>query len=230
MDPIAKAFLAVHIVAGTAAVVCGALPIFAPKRKGFHTRWGGRFVLSMYFVLGSAMVLTLLFRNAYFAALTTAATLGCFSGVRVLRRKRPDLRPAERATRLDWAVTLSALATVALLGVLQAGGRVNGNPTVVYALLGGAGTYAAYDLLRFSFPTRWPFFPGLWFYEHLVKMLGAYSAVMSAFSGSVAMRFLPDPWKQLWATIFFHTLMLLMIGWYAMKRRRAAQGARALAA
>jgi hypothetical protein len=96
----------------------------------------------------------------------------------------------------------------ALLGVLQARGAWTVIPTVVYALLGGAGTYAAYDLLRFSFPARWPFFPGLWFYEHLVKMLGAYSAVMSAFSGSVAMRFLPDPWKQLWATIFFNALML----------------------
>jgi uncharacterized membrane protein len=152
MDPIAKAFLVVHIAAGIAAVLCGALPIFAPKRRGFHTRWGGRFVLSMCVVLGSAMVLTLLFRNAYFAALTTSATLGCFSGVRVLRRRRPDLRAADRATRLDWAVTLAALAMVGLLASLQAAGRVNGNPAVIYALLGGAGTYAAYDLLRFSFP------------------------------------------------------------------------------
>jgi hypothetical protein len=54
-------------------------------------------------------------------------------------------------------------------------------------------------------------------------MLGAYSAVVAAFSGSVALRFLPDPWKQLWATTFFHTLILVMIAWYVVQRRRRAK-------
>ena len=225
MDLLPATALAVHIVFGTGAVIAGALPIFAPKRKGFHTRWGRRFVFCMWFVLGSAIVLTVLFMNPYFAALTTTASLGVFSGYRVLKRRRPDLRPEDQARPLDWAVTLIAISVAGLLALMQAKGEIRGNPTVIYALLGGVFVYGGYDLLRFTFPKRRPFFPGLWFYEHLVKMLGAYSAVMAAFSGSVAFRFLPDPWKQLWATMFFHTLMLLMIGWYAVKRRRAARAA-----
>ena len=222
MDPLARTVLALHILAGTAALIAGALPIFAPKRRGFHTRWGGRYVLCMWVVLSTAALLTLIFRNAYFAALTASATLGCFSGVRVLRRKRPDLRASDHPTALDWAVTCSVLGlSVGLLG-LQASGRVGGNPVVVYALLGGVFAVGGWDLLRFVRPTGWPFFPGLWFYEHLIKMIASYAAVMSAFSGSIAFRFLPDPWKQLWATIVFQLLTLAMIAWYARQRRRAA--------
>lgn len=225
MDPIVKALLALHILAGTGAVIAGALPIFAPKRRGFHTRWGGRYVRCMWLVLGSAAALTLIFRDPYFAALTTTAGLGAFSGVRVLKRRRPDLTPHDVAKPLDWAVTSAALGMAAFLTLLQVQGQVKGSPAVIHALLGGVFVYGAYDLLRFARPTRWPFFPELWFYEHLVKMLGSYSAVMAAFSGSVAFRFLPDPWKQLWATMVFHTLMLVMIAWYAAKRRRTTRAA-----
>ena len=226
MDLPAQAALGVHILFGTAAVIAGALPIFAPKRKGFHTRWGGRFVFCMGFVLSSAVVLTLLFMNPYFAALTVTASILTISGVRVLRRKRPDLRRADRARAVDWAVAIAALAVGGLVLRMQMGGGAGGNPVVIYALVGSAFVYGTWDLLRFAFPAAWPFFPGLWFYEHLVKMLGAYSAVLTAFSGSVAMRFLPDPWKQLWATILFNVLTLAMIVWYARRRRmaRAAAG------
>lgn len=223
MDPIAKTLLALHIVAGTAALLAGALPLFAPKRRGFHTRWGGRYVLCMWVVLGSAAALTLISRNAYFAALTVSATLGCFSGVRVLRRKRAD----QRAAPLDWIVTAAALAFASALAMLHVSGRVSGNPTVIYALLGGVFAVGGYDLLRFARPLGWPWFPGLWFYEHLVKMITSYAAVMSAFSGSIAFQFLPDPWKQLWATLVFQTLTLAMIAWYMRQRRRAARAATA---
>jgi hypothetical protein len=88
-------------------------------------------------------------------------------------------------------------------------------------LLGGAGAYLLWDCWRFLFPAAWPFFPNLWFYEHLVKMLASLSAVVSAFSGSV-LHFLPiaEPWKQLWSTILFHNLIIVMIVWYAFLRKR----------
>ncbi|HYF21771.1 MAG TPA: hypothetical protein VD929_00090 [Caulobacteraceae bacterium] len=225
MEPIITAFLAVHIVSGTGALFCGALPIFAPKRKGFHTRWGKCFAACMWGVLGSAIVLTLISRNAYFAALTTSATLGCFSGLRALRRKRPDVRQDDRATGLDWAVTIAALGVALLLAGLQVQGHVKGTPAVVWSLLAGAFVVGGYDLLRFAFPAAWPFFPRLWFYEHLVKILTSYAAVLSAFSGSIAFRFLPDPWKQLWAPIAVQILILGMILWYARQNRRRASAA-----
>jgi hypothetical protein len=171
------------------------------------------------------VVLTLLFMNPYFAALTVTSGILTISGVRVLRRKRPDLRGEDRAKAVDWLVAFATLAVGALVLRMQADGDAGGNPVVIYALVGSAFVYGTWDLLRFAFPTAWPFFPGLWLYEHLVKMLGAYSAVLTAFSGSVAMPFLPDPWKQLWAAILFNVLTVAMIVWYARRRRMARSAA-----
>jgi hypothetical protein len=181
----------------------------------------------MFVVLGSAGLLTVLAYKPYFAALTIGAAISTFSGLRVLRRKRPDIDPAQRARPLDWAVTISAMGVLLLLARLAAQGEEGDNAAVFYALLAGAGVYAAYDLWRFLFPAAWPFFPRLWFYEHLIKMLASYSAVVAAFSGSV-LYFLPipEPWKQLWPTILFHNLMIGFVLWYAVfsKKGRVAPG------
>lgn len=191
MSPVFAATLAIHVVAGTAALAIGLAPLMSAKRRGgTHVRYGRLFARAMMVVLATAAVLTTLALSPYFAALTVTASVTVFSGLRVLRRKRPDLDPAQRATGLDWWVTSAGLAAgLALLAAAAAGG-VPGNPTVVYSLAAGALAYTAYDLWRFARPAGWPFFPDLWFYEHLVKMLGAYSAVAAAFSGSVGLRFL----------------------------------------
>jgi uncharacterized membrane protein len=222
------AALAVHIAAGTLALILGLPPIFTRKGERRHRLIGGWYRRTMYVVLGSAAVMTLIAMNPYFAALTVGAATSTFSGLRVLRRKRPDIEAADRAQPLDWAFTLGAAAVLLLLLVSTPSGRAGLNTTVFYSLLGGAAVYILWDLWRFLFPAAWPFFPKLWFYEHLVKMLASVSAVVAAFSGSV-LYFLPipDPWKQLWPTILFHNLMIGMILWYALvkprlTRRRAA--------
>lgn len=232
MNTIFYAALAVHITAGTLALILGLPPIFTRKGGRRHRLIGGWYRRAMYVVLGSAAVMTLIALNPYFAALTVGAATSTFSGLRVLRRKRPDIKPADRAQPLDWAFTLGAAAVVVVLVAVAPAGRGGQIPVVFYALLGGTTLYILWDLWRFLFPAAWPFFPKLWFYEHLVKMLASVSAVVAAFSGSV-LYFLPipDPWKQLWSTILFHVLMIGMILWYAtVKPRLERRRVRALAA
>lgn len=221
-----SAALVTHIATGTLALGTGLLPLVTAKGGFLHRRTGAWFRSLMVAVIGTAAVMTLIALKPYFAALTAAAAIGCFSGLRVLKRKRPDSDPAQRAKAIDWTVTLLILGISILLAVLAARGEGGNDATVFRALIGGAIFYALYDLWRFAFPAAWPFFPRLWFYEHLVKMLGAYSAVVAAFSGSV-LHFLPipEPWKQLWPTILFHNLMILMVLWYAIKGRRHRQPA-----
>ncbi|WAC25231.1 hypothetical protein [Blastomonas sp. SL216] len=176
-------------------------------------------------VLASAALLTVLALNPYFAALTLSATLGVFSGIRVLRRKRPDREATDRATALDWAVTVTLLAlSFALLTYTAAGGVQHRQP-FIYALTGATILYAGYDVLRFLRPAEWPFFPRLWLYEHMVKMLGAFAAVLSAFSGSVLTFIpIPDPWKQLWPTILFYLITIMMIARNARRPVMPVQG------
>jgi uncharacterized membrane protein len=220
------AALGTHIAAGSIALAVGLIPILTGKGGDAHRRLGGWYVRTMILVVGSAAVMSAIAVKPYFAALTVGAAISTFSGIRVLKRKRPDVDSQQRARPLDWAFLGGAALLLLLLLGLALGGKVGQNATVFYALLGGAGAYLLWDAWRFLFPAAWPFFPRLWFYEHLVKMLASYSAVVAAFSGSV-LHFLPipEPWKQLWSTILFHNLIIGFILWYAVVRKRMRRGA-----
>lgn len=211
--------LAIHIVAGTVCVLAGMPALLTPKGGRSHRLAGAVFRSALQVVIGSAVVLTALMPDPYFAGLTASAALAAFSGLRVLGRKRPDLRSGDRARTLDWVVTLLVLAVSIMLILLAATGRIIENVPVVLALGAGTMTYALYDVWRFLKPTAFPFTPQLWFYEHLVKMIGAYFAAVAAFSGSV-LHFLPAPWKQLWATSLGQALAVTLIIYYSRRFRR----------
>ena len=212
--------LALHIAAGLAAVAAGLLPILSVKGSRLHRLSGRVFAGLMSVLLAAAWVMTILHFNAYFAALSATATITVFSGVRVLGRKRPDLDPRQRATALDWLVTLAVVGIGLWVLVLLILGRTGGNTAVSAALVYAALLYGGWDLWRFFRPTAWPFSPNLWTYEHLVKMLSAYGAVLSAFSGNF-LTFLPTPWSQLWPTLLFQPLAVAWIVVLVSKRRRA---------
>ena len=216
-----KALLILHIIAGTGAVIIGLVALVARKpvvSEGgrLHRRTGNGFNLCMSVVIGTAVLLTLISFNPYFAGLTASALIAVFSGYRVLGRKRPDLRATDRARGLDWLVALLVLATGLFLILLAVTGRVVNNLPVVYALGVGSALYAGYDIYRFACPLRFPFSQNLWLYEHLVKMIGGYFGAVAAFSGSVLV-LLPPPWRQLWATSLGQALALTLLVYY---RRR----------
>jgi hypothetical protein len=209
--------LALHITAGLLAIAIGVFPILTRKGGRWHRLSGRLFAGVMALGLACAWVMTTLHFNAYFAALSATATITVFSGVRVLGRKRPDLDPAQRARPLDWAVTLAVVGVGLWVLVLILTGRTAGKTAVSAALVYGALTYGGWDLWRFVRPTAWPFSPRLWTYEHLVKMLSAYGAMMSAFSGNF-LTFLPTPWSQLWPTLLFQPMALIWIVVLATRR------------
>ncbi|WP_454718163.1 hypothetical protein [Caulobacter segnis] len=220
MEKLFSPALALHVTCGFALVAAGLAPILTRKGSRAH-RWSGRtFVVLMSILLAAAWIMTALHFSAYFAALSATATLTVFSGTRVLRRKRPDLDPRQRATALDWGVTLAVIAVGAWVLFLVATGQTGRNGAVSMALVYGAFTLGSWDLWRFARPGDWPFSPHLWTYEHLVKMLSAYGAVMSAFSGNF-LTFLPTPWSQLWPTLLFQPMPVIWIVVLATRRRRA---------
>jgi hypothetical protein len=219
-SPLARVVLAVHIIAGTAAVLTGVLPLVSNKGGAFHRRWGMRFMRTMVVVIATAVALTLIGRSPYFAGLTASALQAVFSGWRVLGRRRPDLRREDRAKPIDWMVTLGCSAVA--LGLLYLGhtGRVAANGPVLFSLAYGTLLYAAWDLWRFAAPLSRPFTPQLWLYEHIVKIIGAYFATVAAFSGSVLV-FLPSPWKQLWAVSLGQILAIVFVLRYRDRARRS---------
>ena len=212
-----RTLLVIHIFAGTVAVLAGTFAVAVPKplrsRSLLHRRAGRVFQWAMTFVIGSAVLMTIIRFNAYFAGLTAAAMFGVFSGERVLGRKN-----GERAKALDWLVTLGIIVVASYLGFLLVTRQVTRNVPVVRALSYGTLTYALYDVYRFLRPRGWPFRPRLWLYEHILKMIGGYSGAVAAFSGSVLVIF-PPPWRQLWATFAGWILAISMVVYYSRKER-----------
>ncbi|HEX8424190.1 MAG TPA: hypothetical protein VF634_12290 [Pyrinomonadaceae bacterium] len=220
MPSLSSILLVGHIIAGSFAVIVGAVALVTrkpvgPRAGGAHKKSGRLFLYSMCVVIGTATVLTVISLNPYFAGLT-AATVAVFSGYRVLRRKRPDLDAVQRAHAVDWIITLLILCVGLLLIALGATGRITRNLPVVYSLGAGSVLYAAYDLYRFARPLAFPFSENLWLYEHLVKMIGGYFGAVAAFSGSVLL-LLPEPWRQLWATSLGQTLAVVLVIYYRRK-------------
>jgi len=211
-------FLVLHISTGMASVLVGFAPLLTAKGSRAHRLWGRAFVTLMTTLLACAWAMTALRFNSYFLALSATASLTLFSGVRALGRKRPDIRPQDRATSLDWAATLGALGVGVWVLALITLGRSDGPPLVSAALAYGALSVAAWDLWRFSRPRDWPFSPDLWRYEHLVKMLSAHAAVLSAFSGNFV-TFLPQPWSQLWPTVMFQSMAVIWTATLILRRR-----------
>lgn len=221
MQLLILSLLIVHIAAGTAAVIVGLFALLTPKpvetKTGrAHRRSGRLFLVSMIIVIGTATVLTIIKFNPYFAGLTATAAILVFSGYRVLGRKRPDLNAAHRAQLLDWDLTLIALGIGLMLIALSALGVITKNLPVVYSLGVGSVLYAGYDLYRFAYPLSFPFSPNLWLYEHLVKMISGYFGAVAAFSGSVLV-LLPEPWRQLWATMLGQSLAIILVIYYRRK-------------
>ena len=211
--------LVLHIVAGFGAVLIGAAPLLTRKGSRAHRLTGRVFAVSMAVLLAAAWAMTLLKMNTYLLALSASATLTLFSGLRVLGRKRPDLTRTDRAHPLDWLVTLG-IAAIGLLILWQVlTGRNVGPAAISMALVYGALSMSLWDLWRFLRPTDWPFSPELWRYEHLWKMIGAWAAALSAFSGNY-LHFLPMPWSALWPTLVFQTLTVIWIAVLIVQRRR----------
>lgn len=94
--PVFLAFLAVHVPAGLAAVICGALAATAPKGRGRHTRWGTIYFWAIAVVSATATAMAAI-RPAldWYLALLGALAFALAAAGRDCRR-HPDRPPWRR--------------------------------------------------------------------------------------------------------------------------------------
>lgn len=62
-------------------------------------------------------------------------------------------------------------------------------PVIIYSTLGALFTVISYDLIRYLIPNSK--YGKLWFYEHIYKMIGAFTALLAAFIGTVFASYQP---------------------------------------
>jgi hypothetical protein len=176
--------VAVHIAFGALALIAGLIPLLTRKGGRWHVQAGRWFLVALAMVIVTAVIGIAFFGfRAFLGVITLLSAYEAYSGYRALRIRftGPDV--------YDALISVVALASAALfIGYIRSV-HFPWSPAVIYPTLGALLVVAAYDLVRFAFPKRW--FESTWFYEHLIKMLGAYSAVVSAFSGTVLARWQP---------------------------------------
>lgn len=215
MTALEQVILTTHIAAGSVALLLGAGALAMRKGGRRHRGFGRWFWRMMVLVLMSAVAALPFRNNAFLASLAVFAAYMTFSGVRVLRRRR-----GAEPTAIDWIASALALVLGIGLSLLALANPPAQGATTVVAVLGGVALYATYDLVNFRARlfARWP---NAWLYEHIWKMVGAYTSVVSAFSGSVLQLFEP-PWRQLWPSMVGTPALLILVFYY---RARLARGA-----
>jgi len=193
--------ISIHVLAGTIALIIGTITIISPKGSRAHRRFGWYFLILLSVVVATGFFGWLFFRsNSFLLMLTVLSGYVGYTGYRAIKLRE------QRLTGTDIIHTISALtAGVAYMMWLNQS-NTNWSPSVVYPTLSALVLVAVYDLLKYFW--LHPRIKGWWLYEHIYKMVSAYSAILSAFCGTVLPQF--KPYSQilpsvlsLWVIVFF---------------------------
>lgn len=179
-DPLwMRAFLTVHITAGSGAFVLAPLALATAKGGKAHRLWGKIYFWCMTVVAVTAIVMAL-YRPVLFLALVAVFSFySAFVAYRVLRQKaawkgQPVAKP------LDWFAAVFcfiASATLALLGAVKPVLVQNlAIPAIVFGMIGM--WIAGKAMWNFTHPPKEKMF---WWYAHLQGMIGSYIAAWTAF-------------------------------------------------
>ncbi len=177
--------IVLHVAFGVLALVVGLGALFTTRARAAHRRFGRWFLGLATVVLITAVLGLVVFRfRPFLAVIVLLSVYQAFAGYRTLRI---------RTTGLRWYDGLAAALFLAgglvFLGCLPRI-RLVWSPVVMYSTLGALLAITGYDLSRHAWPGRWHRSLA-WRYENIWKMLSTYSALASAFSGTVLAAYQP---------------------------------------
>ena len=209
--------LAIHVAAGSVALVVAPLAMLARKGGDWHRRWGKVFFYGMIPVCATAITLGILNPKNFWLTLVAVFSFYMIaSGYRSLYLKK--MHRGLRPTRVD--ITLHGIAGVVNGGLLIWGlahlilGSFN-TQAVLFTVFGLIGTIMVLNgFLKFY---RRRHDKREWLYGHISGFIGGYLATLSAFS-AVNLTMIEPMWLQwLWPVILGAPLVAFWI-WRLQKR------------
>ncbi len=202
--------IALHITAGSIALLLGIVALFASKGKKIHIKSGRWFLLCLCIVIATGLLGVFVFgRNTFLLVITVLAGYYGFSGYRALQNKSNEPK------RLDIFVALLSLSAVSFfLYYFKSIGMI-WSPVIIYSTVGTLLLVIMYDFLRYLIPRST--YGNLWFYEHIYKMIGAFTALLAAFSGTVFPNY--KPYSQVLPSVIGVLLQIGFIVYYYRKNR-----------
>ncbi len=189
-----------HVAAGSIALCLGGIALLSKKGKKLHKKSGRIFLYFMLIVILTGLIGVFVFkRNTFLLVITALSAYQGFSGYRVLNYKSNNIKT------LDVLVALLTLASVSYFLYYFKSIGMMWSPIIIYSTVGYLLFIISYDFLRYLIPKKR--YRNLWLYEHILKMVGAFSALLSAFTGTVFESY--QPYSQFLPSTFG---MFLAIG------------------
>lgn len=203
-----NANIIVHVFCGFVALLLGLIALLTNKGGKMHKRVGNYFLFLLAIVVISGLIGVFIFkRNTFLLIITVLSAYYGFSGFRVLQSKNNSPK------FLDIAVSLVALISVSYFLYYFKSIGMYWSPIIIYSTVGALLLIIAYDFLRFFIPKKK--YGNLWLYEHIFKMIGAFTALLSAFSGTVFEVY--QPYSQFLPSVFGTVLQIGFISFYYRK-------------
>lgn len=207
-----------HALAGFLTLFLGTLNLLNKKGAKLHKRIGIAYMLCMGWIFVSAIFIIAFVRfNFFLLVIAVFSFYLCFSGYRVLKRKKPGkVKPA------DWiAATLTLLFGIYLLGMavylLVKGNMLMGILSILFGF--GTANTAWSDIKIFRKQEfnekKW------WWYHHMQAMCASMIAAVTAFLVQNAGKFFPD-FEQQWIFWLLPTVIAtpLLVVWIRKYRTK----------
>ncbi len=174
----------VHVCAGTIALLVGLIALATKKGKKRHRKSGRIFLWLLSIVILTGLLGVFVFKgNAFLIVITVLSGYNGYSGYRCLITK---------SNLPQWQDIVAVVVGIAAgsyflyyfktIGMMWA-------PVIIYASVGFLFFIISYDLLRYLIPRKK--YKTLWLYEHIYKMIAAFTALLSAATGTVLPHYKP---------------------------------------
>jgi len=206
-----KTNIIVHVTTGLIALMLGLTALSTIKGGKAHQKSGKLFLFFLTIVVATGLFGVLIFKvNQFLLVITVLSGYNAYSGIRVLKNKN------NRINRQDILVALFAVSTgIYFIYYIKSIGMI-WSPVIIYSTLGALFSIIIYDLLRYLIPSEK--YGKLWQYEHIYKMVSAFTALLAAATGTVYDDY--QPHSQYLPSLFGTLLAIGFILYFYRKNNR----------
>lgn len=192
-------------------MLLGVLALLTKKGGKTHIKLGKWFLYLLTIVCVTGIIGIFVFeRNSFLIVITLLSAYQGFSGYRVLQTK---------SNQFYWIDFIAAIVTIGscfyFLYYFQSIGMF-WSPIIVYSTVGWLSALIAYDLLRYFIPKQR--YKNIWLKEHIFKMIAAWSALFSAFTGTVFEEY--QPHSQYLPSVIGNILIIYFLIIYSKKKSK----------
>ncbi|MEQ6123028.1 hypothetical protein AAON49_02360 [Pseudotenacibaculum sp. MALMAid0570] len=209
MDTFHNINIVTHVISGTIGLLLGVVAIVSLKGGKLHVKSGRWFLWFLAVVCLTGILGIFVFeRNSFLIVITLLSAYQGFSGYRVLQTK---------SNQFYWIDLIAALLTITscfyFLYYFQSIGMI-WSPIIIYSTVGWLSILILYDFLKYLIPKTK--YKRIWLKEHIVKMIGAFSALFSAFAGTVFEAY--QPHSQYLPSVIGNILIIYFLIIYSKKK------------